>query len=148
MFLAIAVIALLAAGFSKVPALQAVAQKLGLQTASNSTNGSAVISAAFRSHSSGVQVRSEGVVTKILPDDLDGRKHQRFIIALPSGQTLLIAHNIDLAPRVQGLKLGDTVEFNGVYEWNDKGGVIHWTHRDPAGVHDAGWLRVAGETFQ
>jgi hypothetical protein len=94
------------------------------------------------------QVQGSGIVTRILPDDEQGSRHQRFILRLASGQTLLIAHNIDLAPRVTDLKEGDTVEYNGEYQWNDKGGVVHWTHRDPAGRHVAGWLRHEGRTFQ
>ena len=90
----------------------------------------------------------ESLVSKILADDIDGSRHQRFILTLPSGQTLLVAHNIDLAPRVASLKAGDSVAFNGVYEWNAKGGVIHWTHHDPAGRHEVGWLRHAGQTYQ
>jgi hypothetical protein len=58
-------------------------------------------------------------VTRILADDNDGSRHQRFILEVGGGRTLLIAHNIDLAPRVTGLKVGDTVEFHGEYEWND-----------------------------
>ncbi len=72
----------------------------------------------------------------------------RFIIQLATGQTLLIAHNIDLAPRVTPLALGDRIEFNGVYESNSQGGVIHWTHHDPSGRHTAGWIRRNGQTYQ
>ena len=103
---------------------------------------------AFEDRRSDVQVRGRGEVIKVLADDNDGSRHQRFILRLPSGQTLLVAHNIDLADRVAALKVGDTVEFNGEYEWNAKGGVIHWTHRDPRGVHEAGWIRHKGRTYQ
>jgi hypothetical protein len=107
-----------------------------------------LIQAAFNEQRSGVQVQGEGVVSKLLADDTDGSRHQRFILTLPSGQTLLVAHNIDLAPRIASLKSGDRVAFNGVYEWNAKGGVIHWTHHDPVGRHEAGWIRHAGQTYQ
>jgi hypothetical protein len=110
--------------------------------------GDDVFASAFRNHTSGIQLSGKGMVTKILPDDNDGSRHQRFILKLPSGQTLLVAHNIDLAPRVASLRQGDSVEFNGVYEWNSKGGTIHWTHHDPQGRHEAGWLRHNGKSYQ
>ena len=88
------------------------------------------------------------MVIKILPDDLKGSRHQRFILRHSSGQTILIAHNIDLAPRIDGLRTGDTVAFFGEYEWNPTGGVIHWTHRDPDGSHVGGWLKHRGKTYQ
>ncbi|MBK9132058.1 MAG: DUF3465 domain-containing protein [Gammaproteobacteria bacterium] len=103
---------------------------------------------AFEDRRSDIQVQGRGEVIKVLPDDNDGSRHQRFILRLPSGQTLLVAHNIDLADRVAALKVGDTVEFNGEYEWNAKGGVIHWTHHDPQGIHEAGWIRHKGRTYQ
>lgn len=102
----------------------------------------------FGPEASNTQVQGVGVVERILADDNDGSRHQRFLIRLQSGQTLLVAHNIDLAPRVSGLREGDTVEFNGEYAWNQKGGVVHWTHRDPGNHHVAGWLRHNGQTFQ
>lgn len=70
------------------------------------------------------------------------------VLALGSGQRLLMAHNIDLAPRIPGLRAGDRVAFFGEYEWNDQGGVIHWTHHDPAGRHVGGWLERAGRRYQ
>ena len=110
--------------------------------------GEAALARAFRERISGIQVSGKGVTTRILADDNDGSRHQRFILELPSGQTLLVAHNIDLAPRIPSLRQGDVVEFNGVYEWNSKGGVIHWTHHDPQGRHEAGWLRHEGQVYQ
>lgn len=106
------------------------------------------IARAFKQRASNVQVEGQGVVRRVLADDNDGRRHQRFIVALDSGQTLLVSHNIDLAPRVAGLREGDEVSFSGEYEWNAEGGVIHWTHRDPKGRHVAGWIKHNGKVYQ
>lgn len=103
---------------------------------------------AFEQRARNFQVEGQGVVQKMLPDDNDGSRHQRFIVALASGQTLLIAHNVDLASRVVGLREGDVVSFSGEYEWNPEGGVIHWTHRDPSKRHAAGWIKHNGKVYQ
>jgi hypothetical protein len=103
---------------------------------------------AYDQQRSNVQVQGEGVVIKILKDDSQGSRHQRFLLRVASGQTLLVAHNVDLAPCIESLREGDRVAFNGEYEWNDKGGVIHWTHRDPQGRHAEGWLEHAGRRYQ
>jgi hypothetical protein len=103
---------------------------------------------AYNNRQSDTQVQGEGTVTKILRDDLKGSRHQRFILKLNTGLKILIAHNIDLAPRIDQLKKGDTVAFFGEYEWNSKGGVIHWTHHDPSGRHVGGWLKHDGNTYQ
>ena len=108
----------------------------------------AVLANVFEKRLSGIQVTGAGSVLKILPGDNDGSRHQRFILKLRSGQTLLISHNIDLAPRVPALREGDSIAFYGEYEWNAKGGVIHWTHRDPRGRHASGWLKHNGRTYQ
>ena len=65
-----------------------------------------------------------------------------------AGQTVLISHNIDRAPRIDSLRVGDRVEFQGEYEWNPQGGVVHWTHHDPAGRHAGGWLKHEGKTYR
>jgi Protein of unknown function (DUF3465) len=106
------------------------------------------LSAAIENRRSNVQLQGSGHVTKILADDNSGSRHQRFIVRLASGQTVLVAHNIDLASRVASLNNGDLVEFYGEYEWNAKGGVIHWTHRDPQHRHVDGWIKHNGHTYQ
>jgi hypothetical protein len=97
---------------------------------------------------SGQQVSGIGTVVRVLSDDNDGSRHQRFVLELGSGRTLLVAHNIDLAPRIPSLSKGDTVSFYGEYETNQQGGVIHWTHNDPQGQHVAGWLEHKRRRYQ
>lgn len=106
------------------------------------------LSQAFEQRKSDVQVAGDGIVTRILSDDREGSRHQRFIVRIASGQTVLIQHNIDLAPRISDLKVGDTVSFFGEYVWNEQGGLVHWTHHDPAGRHVGGWVKHNGNTFQ
>jgi len=103
---------------------------------------------AFKNRKSNLQVSGSGIVIHNLADDTDGSRHQKFILKLSSGQTLLISHNIDLAPRISSLRKGDTVNFYGEYEWSPKGGVVHWTHHDPGGKHENGWLKHNGVTYQ
>ncbi len=103
---------------------------------------------AYKSRKSNLQIQGKGIVIKKLRDDLEGSKHQKFILKLNSGQTLLVAHNIDLAPKITSLKKGDMIEFYGEYEWNKKGGVIHWTHNDPKGRHVSGWLKHNAITYK
>lgn len=110
--------------------------------------GDDMLARAFAERAEGLAVEGEGRVTKLLADDSEGDRHQRFIIALVSGQTLLITHNIDVAPRVKDLQVGDTVSFKGEYVWNEQGGLIHWTHHDPTGDHFAGWIKHEGRTYQ
>jgi hypothetical protein len=106
------------------------------------------IGRAFATRASNIQVEGEGTVTRVLPDDTNGSRHQRFIVELASGQTLLFAHNIDIAPRIDGLQPGDSIRFSGAYIWNENGGVIHWTHHDPQGRHVAGWIVHNGKTYR
>ena len=141
-YIFLAVVALLVYGF-----LQERGIRLPGLSPSTQSDGS-VLQNAYENRVSDLQVQGEGVVVKVLPDDLKGSRHQRFLLRLDSGQTLLIAHNIDLAPRIDRLSKGDTVSFYGEYEWNEKGGVVHWTHHDPGGRHADGWLRHNGTTYE
>lgn len=122
----------------------------------SSTSGSLAESqrdlvALAKAEKSGQMVEFQARVVKLLPDDNDGSRHQRFILAIdftPSPtSSILVAHNIDLAPKVP-VKVGDTVRMFGQYEWNDRGGVVHWTHHDPGGHHADGWIELDGKRYE
>ena len=121
---------------------------LGDRFGLHGSDTSSVLAQAFDNRQSNVQVKGAGEVSRVLSDDNDGSRYQRFILKLEFGQTLLVAHNIDLAPRISSLSVGDSVEFFGEYEWNSKGGVIHWTHHDSQGAHVSGWLKHDGRTYK
>ena len=110
------------------------------------TSGS--LSSAIKNKQSDVIVEGVGTVVKVLPDDTKGSQHQKFILKISSGETILVAHNIDLAPRISGISKHDEIIFKGEFEWNERGGVVHWTHHDPRGNHEGGWLKHMGKVYE
>lgn len=98
-------------------------------------------------HRSNVEVGTGGRVTRLLADDNEGSRHQKFLIRTGDSVSILVVYNIDLAPRVP-VQVGDSVTLRGEYVWNDRGGLIHWTHHDPAQRHEAGWVDVGGRRYQ
>ena len=110
--------------------------------------GGAAVRALHAAGGSGEVVEVAGEVRKTLSDDLEGSRHQRFILDVGEGATVLVSHNIDLAPRIDGLRAGDRVSLRGQYEWNEKGGVIHWTHHDPGGRRPGGYIEHEGRTYR
>lgn len=133
------------AGESPDPALEVSG---GPSAALGRAGGPDAAREAFEQRASGRMLRVMGRVVRTLADDRDGSPHQRFIIATDSGQTLLVAHNLDLAPRLEELKAGEELVVYGEYEWNDQGGIMHWTHDDPAGRHEAGYIEWLGRKYQ
>lgn len=111
------------------------------------SHGELTVPQAESQQLSGVMLTLKGEVVSVLADDNEGSRHQRFIVKVPSGGTVLVAHNIDLAPRAP-VSRGDIVTVHGQYEWNDRGGVIHWTHHDPAGRHEEGWIELKGHRYE
>ena len=134
-----------------VLALLGFTQQNNNTTATSNTENkksSITIEQAYKNKLSDIQFKGDGKVIRVLADDNEGHRHQKFILRLDSKKTILIAHNIDLAPRIKNLRKGDTVQFYGEYEWSERGGVIHWTHHDPRGKHIGGWLKHKGKIYQ
>ena len=111
-------------------------------------DGNSAIARAFSQRDSDVPVSGSGTVSRVLADDNDGSRHQRILVRLPAGQTVLLVHNIDIAPRVSAVRVGDEIQFEGEYVWNERGGLVHWTHHDPAGRHKTGSITYAGRTYR
>ena len=114
----------------------------------NDGSNTSTVADLYQQGRSDVQIQVHGHVSRVLADDTKGSQHQRFIIKLNDNNTVLVAHNIDLAPRVANLKTGDAVTVFGEYEWNQQGGVLHWTHHDPAQRHIDGWIEHNGKRYQ
>lgn len=106
------------------------------------------IQRAIERQLSTVQVEGRGDIVKVLPDDTQGDRHQRMLVSVAPGKTILIVHNIDIAPRIQGVREGDEIVFSGEFKWNEKGGLVHWTHHDPRKKHADGWIRYQDRTYQ
>lgn len=120
--------------------------------ATNLQCNNAVIHQAYQAKNPSVkrQVLGCGTVIKVLKDDNEGSRHQKFLVKIDNypNITVLIAHNIDLAPRIEGIQAKNPIRFYGEYIYNDKGGIVHWTHRDPASRHQDGWLEYKGQQYQ
>ena len=105
------------------------------------------IQAAKQNTDSQFWIGVNGQVIKLLKDDLKGNRHQKFLLSIAPDTTLLISHNLELASRVPVNK-GDSISLRGRYEWNNRGGVIHWTHHDPKGKKKGGWIQVNGKVYR
>ena len=130
------------------------AESVTLQSPQLQNNGSsdagtdnASVENAYQHKQSDVQVSGHGKVVKLLSDDAQGARHQKFLVRINAQQTLLFAHNMDLAAKIP-LQVGDEIMFTGEYVYNPKGGIIHWTHLDPHGHHPSGWIMLHGNKYQ
>ena len=108
----------------------------------------AAIVADYHNHQSNVEVTADGSVVRLLPDRTSSTgTHEQFIVKLSSGDiTIEVEHNISIAARVP-VALGDHVIVHGEYIWNSQGGLIHFTHHDPNGSHEGGYIQDNGKTY-
>jgi hypothetical protein len=94
-----------------------------------------------------VEIIFSARVKKILPDDTKGLPHQRLILAVENGSTVLLAHDIKYAPKVP-VQVGDMLVVKGEYIWNRKGGVVHWTHHSDSPRHEGGYIEFGGQKYE
>jgi hypothetical protein len=106
------------------------------------------IAELFRTKDSDTWVEATGRVQRLLSDDKEGERHQKFLIAVSDAITVLVSHNIDAAPRVP-VREGDYVRLRGEYEYSDKGGIVHFTHK-PKFRRKApgGWIEHQGTRYE
>jgi hypothetical protein len=119
------------------------------QVCAPTTSDNAAVERAYAEKRSSVEVTADGAVTSVLDDDTGpSGTHQRFIIRLAgSTQTVLVENNLTIGQRAP-VVAGSDVRVHGEYVWNDKGGLIHFTHHDPDRSHEGGWIEVGGVRYQ
>ena len=110
----------------------------------------AAVCSAYQGGRSHVEVVADGRVTSVL-GVAQGRvsPHEGFLIRLDSGCDVVVRveANTDLMGQF-AIARGDRVVVKGEYEYSPRGGVIHWTHHDPRGRHEGGFVEVGGRTYQ
>lgn len=102
-----------------------------------------LVEKAWQNQQSNVVVQVEGKVIVEFPDFKDLSTHQQFMIVLENNHRVLVSHDIGIAKPVN-VGIGSVVRVKGEYDWTRDGGVIHWTHRDPEGRREGGWVELDG----
>ena len=105
---------------------------------------------AYAAQRSRVEVVADGTVTRVL-GVAPGRvsPHEGFLLRLGSGCALVlrVEANTDFTGPIP-IAEGQHVAVKGEYEFYPRGGVVHWTHRDPRGRHEGGYIATGGRVYE
>jgi Protein of unknown function (DUF3465) len=127
----------------------AVAASLLAGCAAMQSPNDAALCAAYVAGRSGVEIVADGTVTHVLGLQ-QGRlsPHEGFLLRLASSCSLVVRVevNTDFTGAIP-LTNGEHVVVKGEYEYYPRGGVVHWTHRDPRGRHDNGYIEAGGRSY-
>jgi hypothetical protein len=117
---------------------------------SDDPNGA--VYSAWSEHRSHIEVTASGSVAHVLGTRAGpSGEHEGFLLHLRGaagrGLTVRVEDNTDLTGPIP-LQAGSDVEVRGEYIYDSRGGLIHYTHRDPRLRHPAGYVRVEGKVYQ
>lgn len=109
----------------------------------------AAVCSAYDAGRSHAEVVADGTIDRVLGVQA-GRvsPHEGFLLRLGSGCDLIVRVevNTDFTGEFP-LHTGEHVLVKGEYEYYSRGGVIHWTHRDPRGRHENGYIQAGGTLY-
>jgi hypothetical protein len=110
----------------------------------------AAVCEALRTGRSHQEVVADGKVVREL-GVAPGRvsPHEGFLMQLSSGCSVVVRveANTDFTGTFP-VAAGEGVVVKGEYEYYPRGGVIHWTHRDPRGRHENGYIQIGGRIYE
>ncbi len=92
-----------------------------------------------------VEIKGAEVV-RLLPDDNEGRRHQKWIFEIAGGHRITAIYNTSFSEAVP-LEIGDIVNVGGQYIFDKNGGVIHWLHVDPKKNRPDGYVELNGKRY-
>jgi hypothetical protein len=107
---------------------------------------------AWRTGRSHVEVTASGSVARLLGErEGPSGRHLGFILHLSGsagrGLSVRVEDNLDLTGEIP-IGEGESVTVRGEYIYEPAGGLIHYTHKDPRGRHDAGYVQASGRIYQ
>ena len=113
--------------------------------------GNAAVYAAWAQQRSGIEVTASGSVAKVLGTRRGpSGYHTGFLLHLRGaegrGLTVRVEDNVDLTGPLP-VRAGDDAEVRGEYIYDPRGGLIHYTHRDPRGRHAGGYVRLNNRMY-
>ena len=109
-------------------------------------SGFTALEEAHRYRQTGIMAEVDGTVARILMDDKEDQRNQKFTIRLTNGQMVLVIHDQEAAGRVP-VSFGDTVLVRGEYVWTETGGTLRHTQRDYSAQRLHGWIDHKGERY-
>jgi Protein of unknown function (DUF3465) len=118
---------------------------------SGSDAGNGAVYQSWAQQRSNVEVTASGSVAKVLgtrrgPSGV----HTGFLLHLRGaegrGLTVRVEDNVDLTGPIP-IRAGDDVEVRGEYIYDPRGGLIHYTHRDPRGRRAGGYVRIGNRMY-
>ena len=116
----------------------------------HAVSGASLVCKFHDAHQSHQEVTVSGTIVRILGTRV-GRSgtHEGFLLKFESDcpLTVRIETNTDLTGPVP-ISAGEHVTLKGEYEYYPIGGVIHWTHHDPRGRHEGGYVEADGKIYQ
>jgi hypothetical protein len=105
-----------------------------------------LVKASWENKEFNVLVEVTGRVALVLPDEHYVTVSQQFLMDLENGHRVLVSHDLKAASRVP-VAVSNTVKVRGEFDWTPDGGIIHWTHKDPDGTREGGWIELAGTRY-
>ncbi|MDP3509818.1 MAG: DUF3465 domain-containing protein [Candidatus Melainabacteria bacterium] len=94
-----------------------------------------------------VELTVTAPIKKLLREEDYREPHQRFLLILSNGTTVLVANDLQYGTYAP-VQEGNVVRIHGEYIWNERGGVLHWTHKSDEPRHESGYIDFNGMRYQ
>lgn len=94
-----------------------------------------------------VELTVTAPIKKMLREEDYREPHQRFLLMLSNGTTVLVANDLQYGTYAP-VQEGNVVRIHGEYIWNERGGVLHWTHKSDEPRHESGYIDFNGMRYQ
>lgn len=101
----------------------------------------------FTEGQTGVWISGHGSVSQVPADESGATPVQRLVVRVSEDLSLMVRHELEHSERIPAAK-GDTVAFQGRYEWDGRGGTVSFTYADGDQPGGGGWVELDGKRYE